>query len=181
MDRSKTFLIVGLGCSAANTPRCFRARGTGSLASTATGRRPLCRAHDYIVEGAAENFAPLIEQADYVIFGLYPTALLAWVETYAQFLRPGALVTDVSGVKRGVVAPVQQAMPAGVEFIGSHPMAGRESSGIAHSAEVDFAPANFIITPTAANTPRRSNGAGTLRARWVLPASACFLRPSTTA
>ena len=32
-------------------------------------------------------------------------------------------------------------------------MAGRETSGVAHSAEVNFAPANFIITPTEKNTP----------------------------
>ena len=62
------------------------------------------------------------------------------------------MVTDVSGVKRGVVEPIQELLPDGVEFIASHPMAGRETSGIAHSAEVDFAPANFIITPTARNT-----------------------------
>ena len=42
--------------------------------------------------------------------------------------------------------------PDGVEFIASHPMAGRETSGIAHSGEVNFAPANFIITPTEKNT-----------------------------
>ena len=139
MDRSKTFLIVGLGLLGGKYAQVLSGKGYRVLG---IDRDPAAvryaRAHDYIVEGAAENFAPLIEQADYVIFSLYPTALLAWVETYAQFLRPGALVTDVSGVKRGVVAPVQQAMPAGVEFIGSHPMAGRESSG---------------ITPTAANTP----------------------------
>ena len=44
------------------------------------------------------------------------------------------------------------ALPEGVEFIASHPMAGRETSGIAHSAEVNFAPANFIITPTEKNS-----------------------------
>ena len=62
------------------------------------------------------------------------------------------MVTDVSGVKRGVVEPVQAALPEGAEFIASHPMAGRETSGITHSAEVNFAPANFIITPTDKNT-----------------------------
>ena len=36
--------------------------------------------------------------------------------------------------------------------VASHPMAGRETSGIAHSAEVNFAPANFIITPTEKNS-----------------------------
>ena len=88
-----------------------------------------------------------------MIFGLYPTVLLDLVREYGSLLRPGTLVTDVSGVKRGVVEPIQEMLPEGVEFIASHPMAGRETSGISHSAEVDFAPANFIITPTARNTP----------------------------
>ena len=54
---------------------------------------------------------------------------------------------------QNAVEPVQQMLPEGVEFIASHPMAGRETSGVAHSAEVNFAPANFIITPTEKNTP----------------------------
>ena len=82
-----------------------------------------------------------------------PTAFLEWVKAYGHLIQPGTLITDVSGVKRGVVDPVQELLPEGVEFIASHPMAGRESSGITHSAEVDFAPANFIVTPTARNTP----------------------------
>ena len=48
---------------------------------------------------------------------------------------------------------MQALCPAGVEFIASHPMAGRETSSVEHAAEVNFAPANFIITPTEKNTP----------------------------
>ena len=53
----------------------------------------------------------------------------------------------------GSTRPVQALCPAGVEFIASHPMAGRETSSVEHAAEVNFAPANFIITPTKKNTP----------------------------
>ncbi len=45
-------------------------------------------------------------------------------------------------------------LPEGVEFIPSHPMAGKEVSGVKNSARVNFADANFIITPTEKNTPR---------------------------
>ena len=48
---------------------------------------------------------------------------------------------------------VQQQLPAGVEFIASHPMAGKELSGVQNAQLVDFAPANFLITPTERNTP----------------------------
>ena len=53
----------------------------------------------------------------------------------------------------GLVEPVQAMCPEGAEFIASHPMAGRETSSVEHAAEVSFAPANFIITPTEKNTP----------------------------
>ena len=82
------------------------------------------------------------------------------------------MVTDVSGVKRGVVEPVQAALPEGVEFIASHPMAGRETSGITHSAEVSFAPANFIITPTDKTRRPASTGAAIWPRSWALSGSA---------
>lgn len=154
LDKSKTYLIVGLGLLGGKYAQVLSQKGyrvTGITHSRATLDYAL--AHGYITAGKTEDFADLVSGCDRLIFGLYPTVLLDWVRQYGALLRPGTLVTDVSGVKRGVVEPVQALLPEGVEFIASHPMAGRETSGIAHSAEVDFAPANFIITPTARNTP----------------------------
>ena len=155
LDKSKTYLIVGLGLLGGKYAQVLSQKGyrvTGITHSAET--MDFALSHGYVCAGKTENFEDLVEQADGVIFGLYPTVLLDWVRQYGHLLRRGTLVTDVSGVKRGVVEPVQQALPEGVEFIASHPMAGRETSGIAHSAEVNFAPANFIITPTEKNTPQ---------------------------
>ena len=155
LDTSKTYLIVGLGLLGGKYAQVLSQKGyrvTGITHSSETMEFALSRG--YVCAGKTEDFEDLVTQADCVIFGLYPTVLLDWVRQYGHLLRPGTMVTDVSGVKRGVVEPVQQALPAGVEFIASHPMAGRETSGIAHSAEVNFAPANFIITPTEKNTPQ---------------------------
>ena len=153
LDKSKTYLIVGLGLLGGKYAQVLSSRGyrvTGIARSRETIDYAL--QHEYIAEGRTEDFEDLITGADCIIFGLYPTVLLDWVKQYGSLIRPGTMVTDVSGVKRGVVEPVQAALPEGAEFIASHPMAGRETSGIAHSAEVNFAPANFIITPTERNT-----------------------------
>ena len=45
-------------------------------------------------------------------------------------LKPGAIVTDVGSTKRSVVKLGEQLLPAGVHFVGSHPMAGSEKRGI---------------------------------------------------
>ena len=155
LDKSKTYLIVGLGLLGGKYAQVLSQKGyrvTGITHSAET--MDFALSHGYVCAGKTENFEELVTQADCVIFGLYPTVLLDWVRQYGHLLHRGTLVTDVSGVKRGVVEPVQQALPEGVEFIASHPMAGRETSGIAHSAEVNFSPANFIITPTEKNTPQ---------------------------
>ena len=152
LDKSKTYLIVGLGLLGGKYAQVLSQKGynvTGITHSQSTLDYAL--QHDYIRAGKNADFEDLVREADCIIFGLYPTVLLDWVKQYGPLIRPGTMVTDVSGVKRGVVEPVQAALPEGVEFIASHPMAGRETSGIAHSAEVNFAPANFIITPTEKN------------------------------
>lgn len=153
LDTTKTYLIVGLGLLGGKYAQVLSQKGftvTGITHSDATLQYAL--ENGYICRGATRDFEELVRQADCLIFGLYPTTLLDWVQEYGSLIKPGAFITDVSGVKRGVVEPVQAAVPQ-AEFIASHPMAGRETSGIAHSAEVNFAPANFIITPTDRNTP----------------------------
>ena len=123
MDKNKTFLIVGLGLLGGKYAQVLSQKGyrvTGITHSQSTLDYAL--EHAYICEGRNENFDDLVRNADYIIFGLYPTVLLEWVKQYGHLVRPG-------------------------------PMAGRETSGVAHSAEVNFAPANFIITPTEKNTP----------------------------
>ena len=153
LDTTKTYLIVGLGLLGGKYAQVLSQKGftvTGITHSDATLQYAL--ENGYICRGATRDFEELVRQADCLIFGLYPTTLLDWVQEYGALIKPGAFITDVSGVKRGVVEPVQAAVPQ-AEFIASHPMAGRETSGIAHSAEVNFAPANFIITPTERNTP----------------------------
>lgn len=154
LDKNKVYLIVGLGLLGGKYAQVLSGKGCtvwGIDRDPDTLRYALD--HAYIQKGKTADFDDLLAGADHLIFGLYPTAFLDWMRQNAQKLRAGVIFTDVSGVKRGVVEPIQAMLPAGVEFIASHPMAGRETSGIAHSAEVNFAPANFILTPTPQNTP----------------------------
>ena len=107
LDKSKNYLIVGLGLLGGRYAQVLSQKGysvTGITHSQSTLDYAL--QHDYIRAGKNKDFEDLVRQADCIIFGLYPTVLLDWVE----------------------------------------------QSGITHSAEVSFAPANFIITPTDKNT-----------------------------
>lgn len=103
--------------------------------------------------GFCEVQPQILREADFIIMGLYPTAMLDWLRAYQQHFAPGTLITDVSGVKSNIVDVAQGFLRDDVEFLGSHPMAGKESSGIFNADHRIFTNANFIITPTAQNTP----------------------------
>ncbi len=154
LDKSKRYLIVGLGLLGGKYAlELSRAGFHVDGINRSEGHLQYALDHGYIASGKTHDFEDLVRQADHIIFGLYPTALIEWFRTYGYLLKEGCIFTDVSGVKTGLVEPIQAMCRPGVEFIASHPMAGRETSGVAHSAEVNFAPANFIITPTEKNTP----------------------------
>ena len=104
--------------------------------------------------GSTEPDPALCEAADLIVFALYPTAMIDWVKEHQHLFRPGALLTDVAGVKCGVLDVIQGMLREDLEFIGSHPMAGREVYGVRNSDESIFKIANFIVTPTEKNTPQ---------------------------
>lgn len=106
-----------------------------------------------VAHGRTDVDRDYIAQFDLVVFALYPRAFVDWIARHQDCLRSGAVITDVTGVKRSIVPAVQEMLRADVEFVPAHPMAGRELSGVEHSDSRIFADANFIITPTERNTP----------------------------
>ncbi len=65
-----------------------------------------------------------------------------------ETLKPGCIVTDVGSVKGRLVYELESLMPNGVHYIGSHPIAGSDKSGIDDARADMFNDARCIITPT---------------------------------
>ena len=152
MNRNTRFLIVGLGLIGGAYARRLTAMGYAVDALDINPDSIEYALQEGIIQNGAAYSDELVGRADFIVFGLYPTAMVEWLRTHQDALRPGALITDVSGVKTGVVDAVQSFLRQDVEFIGSHPMAGRELTGVRNSDERVFHGANFIITPTEKNT-----------------------------
>lgn len=94
----------------------------------------------------------LIGSAELVIFALYPHIFTEWIDKYQQYLKSGAVITDVTGVKGCIVDKIQALLRPDVEFIAAHPMAGREVCGVENSSAEIFKGANYIVVPTEKNT-----------------------------
>lgn len=181
MNKERNICIVGLGLLGGSYAMGLTDAG---YTVTAVDVRP--EAIRYALEkgiiaaGAVEDFAPLLAGADAVVLGLYPHALVDWLRNNQKHLKPGALLTDVCGVKSGVVEEIQGFLRPDAEFIASHPMAGqgserRGATRIARSSNPRI----------SSSCPRKKTrpGALPLRAawprRWALPTSRSSPAPST--
>lgn len=146
-------LIVGLGLMGGSYAKGLKRLG---FRVTALARRPETVAYAMehgIIDAGSDKIDPeLIGEADAVIFALYPGVFKAWIRDNQKYLKPGARLTDVTGVKRCVVYDIQAMLRPDVEFIAAHPMAGREVYGVENSDERIFYNANYIVTPTEKNT-----------------------------
>ena len=153
LDKNKKILVVGLGLIGGSYAAALSRNG---FEVGAVDRDPDAIGYaleaGYIRHGSVTADPDYIGGFDIVVFALYPSVLLDWVEKNARFFKKGALITDVTGVKSGIVFRVQELLPPGTEFVGAHPMAGREVSGVTNASPDLFCGANFIVTPTPANT-----------------------------
>lgn len=153
VDTSKKILIVGLGLLGGSYAKVLKRFGFHISAITLEQSSIDYALKEGIIdEGTTELDDRIVGEADIVIFALYPHVFVEWIEKNQKLLKSGALITDVTGVKGGIVYKIQEMLRPDVEFIAAHPMAGREVSGVENSTDKLFIGANYIVTPTEKNT-----------------------------
>ena len=153
LDKDTRFLIVGLGLLGGSYAKALKRQGFSVEAVTRSQSTIDYALEQGIIDGGAAFPDPdIIGRADFVVLAMYPQTLLDWVKEHQRHFKPGALITDVTGVKTCVVEPVQQMLRPDVEFIAAHPMAGRETLGVRNADDSIFRGANYIVTPTEKNT-----------------------------
>ena len=153
LDKDTRILIVGLGLIGGSYAEGLKKAGYEVGAVTRSqGTLDYALEKGIIDSGTIEVTREYVSRFDIVVFALYPHVFLSWIEKYQDFIKPGALLTDVTGVKRAVVYKVQEMLRPDLEFVGAHPMAGREVYGVENADCAIFKGANYIVTPTEANT-----------------------------
>lgn len=103
-----------------------------------------------IDEGFTDGEYPL-GKADFVIIALYPEDTVNFVKNNIKYFKTGAVITDTCGIKDMVIKKINSFLPDTLDFIGGHPMAGKESKGIENASKDIFINANYIITPQNKN------------------------------
>lgn len=152
-DKDTKILIVGLGLIGGSYAEALSSVGyeVGVIDCNADSIA-FALEKGWISSGRADTDGEYIGKFDLIVFALYPHIFIDWIKQNQRFIRPGALLTDVTGVKCSVVYEVQKLLRSDLEFIGAHPMAGREVSGVRNAKKEIFTDANYIVTPTESNT-----------------------------
>lgn len=153
LDPDSRILIVGLGLIGGSYAEGLTKAGFEVGAVTRSQESiDFALSKGFISSGTTEVTREYVSRFDIIVFALYPHVFLSWIENFQDYIKPGALLTDVTGVKRSVVYKVQEMLRDDLEFVGAHPMAGRELYGVKNADCSVFKGANYIVTPTEANT-----------------------------
>ena len=139
--------IIGLGLIGGSLAKAFKAytdnRVYGCDADAAT--LAYAKLSETIDEPLTDEILP---ECDLVIVALYPNATIRVLSEKAPLIKKGALVIDTCGTKRKVCAACfALAEPYGFTFVGGHPMAGIQFSGIKYSRADLFKGASMILVP----------------------------------
>lgn len=149
--------IIGVGLIGASFALALK---ENKICKTVTGygRREenLKRAKDLgIIDDYSVDVLKACEGADLVVLATPAGMFKDIVVQIKDVLQKGTLVTDVGSVKGRLVQDLESLMPEGVVYVGSHPIAGSEQSGIDDARPDLFRNARCIVTPTG-NTHRDS-------------------------
>ena len=90
-----------------------------------------------------------LKTVDITFVCLYPNETVDYVKRNINNFKQGSIICDVCGVKKYIEDEIEDIiLNNGLNFVGTHPMAGREFSGLAYSDEKIFEGASFIIAKT---------------------------------
>jgi len=148
--------ILGVGLIGGSLGLALR---RGSLARRVVGVGHRQASLDLALKMGAVDEATLdplegVKGAELVVLGTAIRLIVEMGAKVAPHLSPGVVVTDVGSTKSEIVRRLEKTLPAGVSFVGAHPIAGSEKRGIDAARPDLFQKSVCVLTPTAATDPK---------------------------
>ena len=142
--------IIGVGLLGASLAKACKERDlVEEVAGYGRNRENLEKARALkIIDYCPTDLAEAVKDADLIVLCTPVTTIIPLIQNMIARIRPGALITDVGSVKEPIVKEAEKLVPKGVFFVGSHPIAGGENSGLEASTANLYQGAKCIVTPT---------------------------------
>ncbi len=150
MKHLKNVAIVGVGLIGGSIGLALRGRGLAevvvgigrSQGSLRMARRAGAVTHTTI------DLAKGVAEAELVVVCTPVAKIAGFVREAMNSCPEGTLVTDAGSTKASIVAALDEGLPRGCRFLGSHPLAGSEKTGVNHARADLFDGRVVVITPT---------------------------------
>ena len=147
--------IIGVGLLGASFALALK---KNSLCNSITGcgrnRENLLKAKERaIIDAFESDAATACKDADLIMLSAPVGSFLDLAKVISPALKKGAVLTDVGSVKGGLVREIERILPKNVHYIGGHPIAGSDRSGIDSANAELFRNTKCIITPTENSDP----------------------------
>lgn len=151
----KQVAIIGVGLIGGSLGMILRRKALADLV-VGVGRR-IENLKTAVALGAIDRYVADPQEgvrgADLVILATPVDTYERHLHEWAHCLTPGAIVSDVGSVKGTLVERSESALPTSVHFVGAHPIAGKEKTGVAAGSDQLFTGARCILTPTNRTDP----------------------------
>ncbi|MBF0136253.1 MAG: prephenate dehydrogenase/arogenate dehydrogenase family protein [Magnetococcus sp. DMHC-1] len=146
----KRLAVVGVGLIGGSLAQALREQDlVGEVIGVARRRRTLEKALDMkVIDQGTVSAAEGVAGANLVLVSTPVCSIVPTVENFAPALAKGAVVTDAGSVKGSIVRRCEALMPEHAHFVGSHPIAGREHSGVEASIPSLYHGSRTVLTPT---------------------------------
>ena len=146
------FCIVGLGLIGGSYAKALRRLGVKKIIAVDSDKAVLAQAlEEGVIDMPCSVPDESLQEADVIIFAVYPAVICDFVKKNVQYFKPGVLLTDAAGIKGDIIEGIDELLGAGMDFVAGHPMAGREGSGFTQSSAEIFKGANYIVVPRPGN------------------------------
>ena len=109
------------------------------------------------IDQASTTLADAVRGAELIVLATPVGAMRALLQDIATMAAPGAIITDVASTKSQVISWAEEFLAANLAFVGGHPMAGKELSGVEAADPALFHNCIYCLTPTAKTLPTALN------------------------
>jgi prephenate dehydrogenase len=109
------------------------------------------------VDYASTNLRGLMQDADIIFICSPIQQIIPQLRKIMPYVKHGAIITDVGSSKEMIVKEAEKIARKHVSFVGGHPMAGKEKTGLEHAESGLFAGNNYILTKTAKTNMKALN------------------------
>lgn len=150
--RELEITIVGLGLIGGSFAKALRKLSPKKLWAIDVDKDVLESAEStgVIDKGYLDGEIPL-RSSNLVVICVYPELTSKFMRENMDNFRPGAVITDTAGIKTKILNEVKTFLRDDLDFVGGHPLAGKEGSGFSNASAEILQGANYLITPIETN------------------------------